>query len=507
MSSSRFLSVLGALALGVGLGCHDVHFEPHDYQGEIDIFDDLFAAAVPDANHVVAVGYWGAIYVSEDGGRSWKKSDSGTERLLYDVSMANDKAGWAVGQLGLILRTEDGGRTWSEQENPKKAEGKNLLSVVALDADRAWITGDWGTRIFTKDGGRTWEDHSLTIDQTHSQFVWLSIPDQERVRNGEKVFEDVSLTDVSCLPADKNRCWIIGEFAYIFRTETGGIAPDGSPSWEKGQIVGGLELPPLVMGYNVIELTEDQREQVRKFAEEIKDQEHLNVAIEPRLTAAEISTFGRPEDPTPLFEIVEARTQEIQAVIEETGILSDRIRRRGPPPWDYEDFIDDDPEFLERYYDTRNADFAGVEVAISQNPFLFTVRFADPLNGLISGLGGIVLRSTDGGRTWNYQDVGRKQAIFAVQPLPSRAIAVGEKGLMRVSDDGGLSWHEQRGFPTIFTFMRDIQFDPDGRVGYIVGQRGKVLRSEDSGQSWRQVLPPSGADQVAGVEADGDDEG
>jgi hypothetical protein len=329
--------------------------------------------------------------------------------------------------------------------------------------------------------------------------VWLSIPDQERVRKGEKVFEDVSLTDVSCLPADKNRCWIIGEFAYIFRTESAGIAPDGTPSWEKGAIVGGLELEPIVMGYNVIELTDDQREQVREFAEAIKDEEHLNIAVEPRLTAAEIAAFGRSDDPTPLFEIVEARTQEIQAVIEETGILSDRIRRRGPAPWDYEDFIDDDPEFLDRYYESRRADFAGVEVAISQNPFLFTVRFADPLNGLISGLGGIVLRSTDGGRTWGYQGIGRKQAIFAVQPLPSRAIAVGEKGLMRVSEDGGVSWHEQRGFPTIFTFMRDIQFDSDGRVGYIVGQRGKVLRSDDSGQSWRQVLPPFGT-EVAEVE-------
>src|SRR5512139_2680499 len=122
MSPARFLHWLGSLlALGL-VGCHDVHFEPHDYQGEIDIYDDLFATSVPSSKHVVAVGYWGAIYVSEDGGRSWKKSDSGTERLLYAVSMANDKAGWAVGQLGLILRTEDGGHTWKPQDNPKAAE-------------------------------------------------------------------------------------------------------------------------------------------------------------------------------------------------------------------------------------------------------------------------------------------------------------------------------------------------------------------------------------------------
>ena len=189
----------------------------------------------------------------------------------------------------------------------------------------------------------------------------------------------------------------------------------------------------------------------------------------------------------------DARTQEIQTVVEETGILSDRIRRRGAPPWDYEDYVATDPGFLSRYYDSRRTTFAGVEVSIAQNPFLFSVRFADPLHGLVSGLGGIVLKSDDGGRTWRYEGIGRKQALFAVQPLPTRAITVGEKGLMRVSEDGGVTWREQRGFPTIFTFMRDIGFDPDGRVGYIVGQRGTVLRSEDSGQSWRQVLPPPGA--------------
>jgi photosystem II stability/assembly factor-like uncharacterized protein len=490
-------TILVAAVAIAATACHDYHFRERDYKGQIDIYDDLFAVSVPEADHVVAVGYWGAIYVTRDGGKSWKKSASGTQKLIYDVSMADGKVGWAVGQLGLILRTDDGGDTWTAQENSKQKEGVNLLSVVALDASRAWAIGDWGTRLHTADGGKTWTDFSLTIDETHPQFVWLSLPDQERVRSGQKVFEDVGLTDLSCLPGDRDRCWMIGEFGYIFRTENGGINPDGTVSWQKGEIVGGLKLDPIELGYNVIELPDADRKRVEAFAEKIVAEEHLNVAIEPRVTDAEIRAFGNPDDPTPLFEIIEARTQEIQATLEGAGILSDRIRRRGAPPWDYEDFITEDPDFLKRYYDSRRASYSGVDVSISQNPFLFTVRFADQLNGLISGLGGIVLKSTDAGATWQYQGIGRKQALFSVQPLPTRAITVGEKGLMRVSEDGGITWHEQRGFPTIFTFMRDIQFDPDHRVGYIVGQRGTVLRSEDSGQNWQQMLPPEKPTEVA----------
>jgi photosystem II stability/assembly factor-like uncharacterized protein len=71
-------------------------------------------------------------------------------------------------------------------------------------------------------------------------------------------------------------------------------------------------------------------------------------------------------------------------------------------------------------------------------------------------------------------------------------VAVGEKGLVRMSTDGGDSWSEpsESEFPTVFTFMRDVDFDRHKAVGYIVGQAGMVLRTTDAGQTWEQVLPP-----------------
>jgi photosystem II stability/assembly factor-like uncharacterized protein len=102
----------------------------------------------------------------------------------------------------------------------------------------------------------------------------------------------------------------------------------------------------------------------------------------------------------------------------------------------------------------------------------------------------MILMTEDSGRTWRYEDVGRKAALFSVHPNPKRAIVVGEKGVVRVSRDGGVNWSvPTTGFPTIFTFMRDISFGLNDRVGFIVGQRGMVLRSEDGGGTWEQVLP------------------
>jgi photosystem II stability/assembly factor-like uncharacterized protein len=205
--------------------------------------------STPDPNTVVAAGYWGTVYVSDDAGKTWKKGETGTRQLLYDVSMADAKRGWAVGQQGTVLRTEDGGLTWTRQMNNKVAEDTHLFGVHALDEKRAWAIGDWGTRIYTADGGKTWADHSLTIDSTHPQFVWLSLPDQDRVRKGQKVYEDVGLTDVSCLPAERSRCWIIGEFGYIFRSENGGRP--GSRGDQQD-----ISVPLIQPAYNEIEISD-----------------------------------------------------------------------------------------------------------------------------------------------------------------------------------------------------------------------------------------------------------
>lgn len=480
----RGLTGVVALLGLVTSACHEIHFEPHIESGEIGLYDDLYAVSAPSEQKVVAVGYWGAVYHSEDGGQTWAKGATGTKSLIYNVSMADEQRGWAVGQRGLILRTEDGGHTWEPQENVKQVQGTHLFGLHAVDANTAWAVGEWGTRIFTDDGGLSWQDRSLTIDEFHPQFVWLAPVDQERVRKGEKVYEDVGLNDVYCLPRPSQHCWIAGEFGYIFRSENLGVA------WEGAEIAGDVHIDPIILRYNQIELDDAHVSAIRSFAKGIVDEEHLNIQVEPVASAREIATLIEDGDPSELFDVLAARIQEVTAVLEDAGILSDRLRKVGSPPWDFEDFLEDDPDFLKRYLEGRTSERPGVVITVSQNPFLFTVRFDDEQIGFIAGLGGVILRSADGGRTWEYKQTDRKQAIFSLSPLDGRLVAVGEKGLVRVSQDTGETWKQpETGFPTIFTFMRDINYAPGRQVGFIVGQQGLVLRTSDGGVSWSQVLP------------------
>ncbi len=478
-----------ALALAACGGGHD------ETSQLFEIHDDLFSVSVVDDKNAVAVGYYGSILATDDGGATWKRQESGTTKSIYSVSMADAKHGFAVGQTGTILRTDDGGETWTPQENVKKEQGAHLFSVHAIDANTAWAVGEWGTRLFTSNGGQSWEDYSLTIDEAHPQFVWLSPVDQDRVRRGEKVFEDVGLNYVFCLKPPSKRCWISGEFGYTFYSD------DAGNTWNRGEIKGDIQPQPVTLGYNEIDLSPDDMKQLEGFAATIQSEPHLNVLISPVASDREIAEFTKDGTPDKLFDLLDARISAVKSVLEEAGLLSDRMRVRGTPPYDYEDFVKDDPEFLTRYIESRRAPNPGVAVDVAQNPFLFTVRFKDENEGIISGLGGVMLTSSDGGRTWSYEKTDRKQAVFSVDRSEAKIVAVGEKGLVRYSTDGGKSWQSPRqGFPDIFMFMRDLRFAPDAKTGFIVGQRGTVLRTNDGGDTWTQVMPPQAVAEAAAAE-------
>ena len=445
--------------------------------------------SVLDDNHIVAVGYQGAAYWSEDGGESWHKGKVPTNRILYSVSMADQNVGWAVGQLGTILRTEDGGKSWVVQPNLKVDEGSHLFGVQAIDEQTAIAVGEWGGRIVTRDGGKTWVDHSLTVGLDHPQFVWLSFEDQEKVRKGEKVYEDVSLQDVTCLPG--GRCWLIGEFGYIF------FSDDRGENWTRGEILGDVRIDPIILKHDQLELSEADRARLTEFAKRIEDEQHLNVLIDVFVDDREIAKYydRKNQNPENLFDMISARLEETKGVIEEAGLMSDRLRMYNKPPWDYEDFLEHDSTFLDRYVEGRRSPNGGppmIKVSVIQNPFLFTVHFANEQNG--SDLGPRRRDPPLRGRRAELELRGDQPAPGALlRSTPARIArwpSARRAWCSTRATAARAGRRRARAFPPIFTFMRDLGFAHGRLTGFIVGQDGMVLRSKDAGGTWTQVLPP-----------------
>ncbi|WP_298926489.1 YCF48-related protein [uncultured Ramlibacter sp.] len=105
------------------------------------------------------------------------------------------------------------------------------------------------------------------------------------------------------------------------------------------------------------------------------------------------------------------------------------------------------------------------------------------------GQRGHILTSGDGGRSWQQAKVPVSSDLVALHfPTPRKGWAVGHDGVILHSADGGDNWARQRdGRPDAADVpLLDVWFQ-DERVGYAVGAFGLALRTEDGGARWTSL--------------------
>ncbi len=104
---------------------------------------------------------------------------------------------------------------------------------------------------------------------------------------------------------------------------------------------------------------------------------------------------------------------------------------------------------------------------------------------LVVGDDGILLRSTDSGKSWSEKYLGVHTQIRALA-LPSEKLyfAVGMYGNLLRSKDAGKTWTSLKN-PSNQNL--NATFFIDEKSGYVVGDKGVVLSTKDAGHSWRQV--------------------
>ena len=105
------------------------------------------------------------------------------------------------------------------------------------------------------------------------------------------------------------------------------------------------------------------------------------------------------------------------------------------------------------------------------------------------GLAGSVLVTSDEGKTWQSRSVDTTAGLFAVAWKGDHGIAVGDRGVLWTTNDGGQSWTDAKR-PKLFNWLAGATFNGDGQA-IVVGERGIVLRSEDGGASWTAAVTPS----------------
>jgi photosystem II stability/assembly factor-like uncharacterized protein len=106
----------------------------------------------------------GYIYYSADAGLTWTAQESGsiTATAWNAIEFVTDEIGWVGGASNAIARSIDGGASWSSITGPSAEAANAVISIAAIDKNRAWLGYDSGTMYYTIDAGVTWTQRSFT---------------------------------------------------------------------------------------------------------------------------------------------------------------------------------------------------------------------------------------------------------------------------------------------------------------------------------------------------------
>jgi photosystem II stability/assembly factor-like uncharacterized protein len=106
-----------------------------------------------DTNCIYVAGWMGKIIKSTNNGISWAEQNSGIANIIYEISFKDSLNGIAVGELGRTIWTSDGGLNWNLNLLPSL---DYLNSFAYLNSYLALAVGRNGVIYKTTDNGNSW---------------------------------------------------------------------------------------------------------------------------------------------------------------------------------------------------------------------------------------------------------------------------------------------------------------------------------------------------------------
>lgn len=168
LGSRRFLSLAVICAIVLACLIASAPAAPADdtvcpdffWQNPLPQGNALLEIDAVDTNTAWAVGNYGAIMKTTNGGATWQRQVSGTNSVLHSIDALDANTAWVCGEDNTVLRTVDGGLTWTPlyPDVPGDFNG-----VSAVNDQVAWVVGVNSLIAViekTTDGGQNWTDQS-----------------------------------------------------------------------------------------------------------------------------------------------------------------------------------------------------------------------------------------------------------------------------------------------------------------------------------------------------------
>ncbi len=252
---NRHLKSLGialvlALFGGIGgaLAANDVDYPDEPAMASHMAHEALLLDIAEVGDRLVAVGEYGHVVISDDGGETWTQAEYvPTRKTLTGVSFADELNGWAVGHDAIIIHTADGGTTWTRQYidvvgeddiDPMTGDAppdNTLLTVHFFDADHGLAMGAFSLVLETYDGGENWDERDLNVPVDDSDPYYFP--------------EEYHLNAMFLGPDDT--IFVAAEFGTVYRSMDGGENFEEIVTPYEGSFWGGLNTGNAVLVFGM----------------------------------------------------------------------------------------------------------------------------------------------------------------------------------------------------------------------------------------------------------------
>ena len=521
----RDLSLLLCLLL-----ISSISFSQIKWDNPLPVGADLRCVKFTDAQTGYAVGKYGAITKTIDGGVNWTDLNSSTRISLYGLCFTSSNTGYAVGDGGTVIKTTDAGANWTGLQT---GVSNNLKAVYFIDEQTGFAVGASGTIIKTNDSGASWTIIKSKTTNLLTAVVFTS------ANQGYAIGDNATLLITSDSGANWTKKtlpkghysqddlkaisfpsatvgYITGEYADVFKTNDGGI------SWT---LLSGINFTSSTIN-SVSFIDEQTGYAVGKVWMKTVDGGANWTAIYGANTGLYSTLFGiymidsktgfsvgnngsvvklsngnsltaYPADRLGTITKVKAASANSVFAINMSSILRSTDQgaswtsilpnEKGGYKADL-CFIDENTGFLltDKIYKTINSgkDWVALTTSVFSTYNYMFIAFANKDKGIIGGFNGEIKKTSDGGTTWSLSTTGFNTAFRSgTFKDENTCFAVGNGGQILKSIDGGANW-------TIRTIGTDDLYSIyffDNNNAWITGGNGKLLRSTDGGNNWSTV--------------------
>jgi photosystem II stability/assembly factor-like uncharacterized protein len=420
----------------------------------------LHSVIAIDQNTALAVGSDGTILKTKDGGAVWSpKNNTGVTDTLHSMAMpritTNKSTVWVVGgrwlapgnTVGASLKSNDAGETWTVQNLPGGTP--SVVSVAAVDESTAWAVGEGGTIQKSTGDGSAWTKQSAgvrsdiaSIAVVDTNIVWavdflgnvLKTEDSGVTWPTKRLSDSTFRRDSMGLSvANANVAWVVDDVGTVLRTTNGGA------TWGTQKNTG----------------TTDFLSSIAAVSADTAWVVGLGGVIRKTSDGGQTPWVGQTYPPGnnashDLFFIAAFDQNTAWAVGYNGAILN---TTDGGNKWDL--YISTPPVSTDRLN----------SISIVNKNVVWVSGSTD------------VLRTVDGGRTWEKKASGYFTSVSALDE--NTAWAVGPAGSIVKTTDGGTNWVSQ----SSGTYNRLTAVAAwDANTAWTAGEFGSILKTLTGGQ-------------------------